>query len=103
MPSPLAMKAHPEILLFSIVLIISLIPPWTAAAFTGFSAITSTFATLLCKDHSIWSEPILSLDCSFRFNMLGEDLIGCGGHRGVSIHHELQEDFPLVIPWNPSR
>jgi hypothetical protein len=97
-PSPLAMKTLPEIFLIVsliISLIISLIPPWTFAAFTGFTAITTTFATLLCKDQNFWSEPILSLDCSFHFDELGDNLIGRGGHRGVFVHHELQEDFPL--------
>ena len=98
-PSPLAMKALPEILLFPIIvsLIISLIPLWTSAAFTGFTAITTTF---LCKEQSFWSELILSLDCSFHFNELGDDLIGCGGHRGAFVHHEHTEDFPLIVPWD---
>ena len=105
MPSPLAMKALPDILLFPIVvsLIISLIPPWTFAAFTGFTAITTTFATLLCKGQSFWSEPILSLDCSILFDELGDDLIGGGGHRGVLVHHELQEDFSLFVPWDSAK
>jgi len=100
MPLPLAMKALPEILLFTIVvsLMISLIPPWTIAASTGFTAITTTIATLLCKEQSFWSEPILSLDCSFLFDELGDDLIGGGCHRGVFVHHEHQGDFPLVVP-----
>jgi hypothetical protein len=103
MPSPLAMKALPQILLFPIVvsLFISLIPPWTFAAFTGFTAITTTtFATLLCKVQSFWSEPIPSLDCSFLFNEHGDDLIGRGSHHGIFVYHELQEWFPLVIPWD---
>ena len=94
------MKALPEILLFVsliISLIISLIPLWTSATFTGFTAIaTTTFATLLGKEQSFWSEPILSLDCSFLFDELGDDLIGRGGHRGGHrggfVHHELQCD-----------
>ena len=101
-PSPLAMKALLEILLFPIDLIISLIPLWTSAAFTGFTAIT-TFATLLCKEQSFWSQPIFSLDCSFLFDELGDYLIGGGGHRGVFVHHELQEDIPLVVPWNSKK
>jgi hypothetical protein len=108
-PSPMAMTALPEILLFPIVLIISLIisriPLWTSAAFTGLTAITTitTFATLLCKEQGFWSDPIPSLDCSFLFDELGDDLIGRGGHRGVFVHHELQEDFPLVVPWDPAK
>jgi hypothetical protein len=53
-PSLLAMKALPEIVLFPIVLIISLIPLWNSAAITGFTAITTitTFATFLCKEQS---------------------------------------------------
>jgi hypothetical protein len=96
------MKALPEILLFPIVvfLIISLIPLWTSAAFTGFTAITTTF---LCKERSFWSERFLSLDCSFRFDELGDDLIGCGGHRGVFVHHELLEDCPPVVPWDSAK
>ena len=83
---------------------ISLILPWTSAAFTGFTAITATtFATLLCKEQSFWSEPILSLDCRFHFNELGDDVIGRGGHRDIFVHHELQEDFPLVIPWDSAK
>jgi hypothetical protein len=105
MPSPLAMKALPEILLFvSLIIsfIISLIPPRTFATFTGFTATTTitAFATLLCKELSFWSEPILSLDCSFLFDELGDDLIGRGDHCGVFVYHELQEDFPLVVPWD---
>jgi len=93
---PVAMKALPEILLFPIVLIISpiisLIPLWTSAAFIGFTAITTitTFATLLCKEQGFWSDPNLSLDCSFLFEELGANIIGRGGHRGVFVHHELQ-------------
>jgi hypothetical protein len=99
-PSPLAMKAIAEILLFPIVPIISLIPHLTSAAFTGFTVSTTTIATLLCNEQSFCSEPILSLDCSVIFDELGDDLIGCGGDRRVVFHHELQSDFPLVIPWN---
>jgi len=98
-PSPLAMKALPEILLFPIILIISLIPLWTFADFAASAA----FATLLCKEQRFCSEPILSLDCSFIFDELGDDLIWDGGHRGVFVHHELQEDYPLVVPWNPAK
>jgi hypothetical protein len=107
MPSPVAMKALPEILLFvSIIisliisLVISLIPLWKSAAFTGFAAITTTFR---CKEPNFWSEPFRSLDCSFLFDELGDDLIGGGGHHGVFVHHELWEDFPLVVPWDPAK
>jgi hypothetical protein len=103
MPSPLAMKALPDILLF-VSLIISLIPLWTSASLTGFTAITTTtIATLLCKVQSFWSEPLLSLDCSFLCDELGDDLIGRGGHFGVFVHRELQEDFPLVVPWDSAK
>jgi len=104
MPSPLAMKALPQMHRFPIIfsLIMSLIPPWTFAAFTSFTAInTTTFATLLCKEQSFWSEPILSLDCSFSFHELGDGLIWRGGHHGVFVHHELQEGLALVVPWDP--
>jgi len=71
MPSPLAMTVRPQILLFSIILIISpvisVIPLWTCAAFNVFTAITTTFATLLCKEQIFWSYPILSLDCRSMF------------------------------------
>jgi hypothetical protein len=107
MPSPVAMKALPEILLFVSFIIslifsfvISLIPPWTSAAFTGFAAITTTF---LCKEQSFWSEPFRSLDSSFLFDKLGDDLIGGGGDRGVFVHHELREDFPFVVPWDSAK
>jgi hypothetical protein len=112
MPSPLAKKALPEILLcppvLTISLIISVIPLCTPAAFTGFTTITTittitTSATLLCKEQSFWSEPILFLDCSLRFNELGDDLTSRGGHRGVFVQPELQEDFPFVIPWDPAK
>ena len=93
------MKAPPDILLFPIVLIIPLIPLWTFADFASSAA----FATLLCKEQNFWSEPILSLDCSFLFDELGDDLIGCGSHCGVVDDHELQEDFPLVVPWDPAK
>ena len=103
------MKALPEILRFPIVLIISLIlcliPVWTCAASTGFTAITTitTFRTLLCKEQSFWSEPIRSLDCSFLFNELVKNLIWHGGHHGVFVQHELQEAFPLVVPWDSEK
>jgi hypothetical protein len=94
MPSPLAMKALPEILLFPLVLL------WTSAAFTGFTAITTTF---LCKEQSFWSEPYPSHDCSLVLDELGDDLIGGGCHRGVIVHHEHQEDFPLVVRWDSAK
>ena len=97
------MKPLLRILLFPITLIISLIPLWTFAAFTGFTTISTTLATLLCKEQSFWSEPILSFDCSFLFNKLGDDLIRGGGHCGIFVDHELQEAFPLVIPWDPAK
>jgi len=102
MPSPLAMNALPQILLFPIVvsLMISPISLWTFATFTGFTI--TTFAILLCKEHSFWSGPILSLDCSFLRDELGDNLIRRGGHRGIFVNHELQEDFPLVVPWDPA-
>jgi hypothetical protein len=103
MPSPLAMKALPEILLFPIVLIISLIisliPLWTSDDFAASAA----SATFLCKEQSLLSEPILSLDCSFLFDELGDDLIGCGSHRGVFVHHDLPEDSPLIVLWDPAK
>jgi hypothetical protein len=111
-PSLLGMNALPEILLcvsliisHIIALVISLIPLWTSAAFTGFTAITTitTFATHLCKEQSFWSDPILFLDCSFLFDKLGDDLIGGGGHRGVFVHPELQEDNLLVVPWDSAK
>jgi hypothetical protein len=53
-PSPLPMKALPEILLFSIVLIISLIisliPLWT---FTDLAA-TAASAPFRCKEQRFW-------------------------------------------------
>jgi len=107
MPTLLTMNACLQILLFPIVVshIISLIPAWTFAASTGFTAISTitTAANLLCKEQSFWSEPILSLDCSFYFDKLGDDLIGRGGHRGVFANQELQEDFPLVVPSDPPK
>jgi hypothetical protein len=48
-PLPLAMKQLPEILLFPIVLIISLIPLWTFADF----APSATIATFLCKEQRL--------------------------------------------------
>jgi hypothetical protein len=89
MPSALAIKALLQILLFSIIvslnisLINPLAPRWNSADFTGFTAITtiSTSATLLCKARSIWSEPILFVDCSFLFDELGDNSIWCGGYR----------------------
>jgi hypothetical protein len=103
MCSLLAMKALPEILRFPLVLIISLIPLWTFAACTGFTAITTNFATHLCKEQSFWSEPILSLDFSFFFDKLRDDLIWRGHHCGVFVHHELQDDFPFVVPWDSAK
>jgi len=41
-----------------------------------------------------------SLDWSFRFDELGDNLIGRGGHRGVFDRHEFQEDYPLVVSWD---
>ena len=81
-------------------LIISLIPPWTFAAFTGFTAITTTF---LCKEQSFWSESFPSHNCRFLFNERVDDLIGVDGHRCVFVHHELQEHVPLVVPWDPAK
>ena len=81
-------------------LVISLIPLWTAAAFTGFTAITTTF---LSKEQSIWREPFLSLDWRLLFDELGDDLVAGGGHRGVFVHHELQEDFLLLVPWDSAK
>ena len=103
MPSLLAMTALPQILLFPIVvsLMISLIPLWTFAAFTGFTI--NTFATLLCKEQSFWSEPIPTLDSTFLFDELGDDLFRPGGHCGVFLHHSLQEDCPLVVPWDSAK
>jgi hypothetical protein len=78
MPSLLAMEALPEILLLVsliISLIISLVPLWTFADFADSAA----SAFFLCKEQSFWSKPILSLDCGFRLNELGDDLIGRGG------------------------
>ena len=107
MPSPLVMKALPKILIFPIVLIITLIislnPIWTFAAFTGFTAVTTTFATLLCKGQMFRSEPILAIDCRFYVDERGDGLIGGGGHHGVCVHHELQEDCSLVVPWDPAK
>jgi hypothetical protein len=76
-PSPLAMKARSEILLFPIVVIISLIPYWTSASFAASTAITTTTpsATLVCKEQSFGSKPNHSLDCSFLFDELGDELI----------------------------
>ena len=96
MPSPFVKKALPLIIVFPIVLIIFFVPHWTVAASSAFTA----FATLLCKERSFWREPILSVDCSFPVDELGDDLIRCGGHCGIIVRHELQEDFPLVVPWD---
>jgi len=100
----MAMEALPQILLSPIVLIISLdiclIPLWTFAAFTGFTAIATTFATRLCKVQSFWSEPILSLHCRFHFDKLGGNLIGGGSHRHIFVPYDLKEDIPLVVPWD---
>jgi len=60
-------------------------------------------STHLCKEQSFWREPILSLECSFHFDGLGDDLIWRGSHRGVFVLHQPQEDFPLVIPWDPTK
>ena len=79
--------------LFSIVF--SLILLWTFAAFP-------TFATLLCKDQSFRSEPIYSIDCSFHLDELCDDLIRPGGHHAIFVHHELEEDSPLIIPSDPA-
>jgi hypothetical protein len=95
----LALKALPEILLFPIVLIISLIPLWTSAIFAASAA----FATFLCKNQSFWREPTLSLDRRFLFNELGDNIIGRGCHRGVFVHHESLEDIPLVISWDSTK
>jgi hypothetical protein len=96
------MEALPQILVCPLVLIfcliISLIPLWSSAASAGCSAITTTFATLLCKERSFWRELIFSLVCSFLFDKLGDDHIARGGHCGVFIHQVLQEDLPFVIP-----
>jgi hypothetical protein len=110
-PLRLPMKVLPEILLFPIIisliifLVIPLIPLWTSAGFTGFTAIAATtaFDSLLCKEQSSWSEPILCVDCGFLFEKLGDDLIRRGGHCGVVVHHELQEDFPLIVPSDPTK
>jgi hypothetical protein len=103
MSSPLANKALPETLLVSFVLIISLIISlihlWTCADFDTSAA----SATFLCTDQSFWNEPIHSLDCSCVFDEFGDDLIGRGGHCGIFVHHELQEDFPLVVPWDSTK
>ena len=101
----LAVKSLPQILLIPIVvcLITSLIPPWTFATSTAITAITTTIATLLCKEQSFWSEPNLSLDCSLHFGELGDDLIRHGIICDFSVHHQLQENFPLVILWTPSQ
>jgi hypothetical protein len=99
------MIALPGILPFPIVvsliisLIISLIPLWTFADFAA-SAPADTF---LFKGQSIWSEPIISLDCSFLFDKLSDDLIRRGGHHGVFDHLELQADFQLVVPWDSAK
>jgi hypothetical protein len=102
MPSLLAMKPLPDILLFPIVLIISLIISLILlgifAAFTSFNTITTTFATFLYNEQSFWSEPILSRHCRFLFDELGDDLICRGGHCGIFVHHELKEDIPLIVP-----
>jgi len=104
MLSPLAMNALPWNLLCSIIvsLIISLIILWTPATFTNYTMITTiiTFATLLCKEQSFGGESIPSLDCKFLFDKIGDDLIGCGGHDGIFVHHILEEDFPPVISWD---
>jgi len=109
MTSQLAMTALPQILPFPIVLIISLmiypIPLWTSAPFNGFTAITTitTFATLLCKEQSFRSEPIHSLDCSLISDKLGDNLIGGGGHCGVFVYLEAQEEFTLVVSWDSAK
>ena len=55
------------------------------------------------QKQSFWSEPILSPDCSLLFNELGDNLLRRGGHSTVFVHHEIQEDFPLIIRWDPSK
>jgi hypothetical protein len=52
---------------------------------------------------NIWSEPIVALGYSFLLDELGDDLIGPGGHQGVFVHHGLQADFSLVIPWDSTK
>jgi len=103
MPSPLAMTALPQILLFLIICIISLIPLRTFAAFTGFTPITTipSFVTLLCKEQSFYSELILSLDYSFIFVELGDNLIGCSGHHGGFINHKVRENFRRFVSRDP--
>jgi hypothetical protein len=104
MTLPLAMKALVQILLFPIILIISLIPPWTFAASTSFTAITTTtFATCLCKEQSLQSEPILSRDCSFLLNKVCDDFVWRGGDGGAVVHHELQKDIPFAVPWDSTK
>jgi len=29
--------------------------------------------------------------------------VRCGGHHGGFVHHDLQEDFPLIIPWDSAK
>jgi len=101
MPSLLSMKTLQQIPLFAnvVTLITSLISLLTFADF----AVSAAFPTFLCKMQSFWSEPILSVDGGILLDELGDDLIGHGGHRGVLVHRELQEDFPLVVPWDRTK
>ena len=46
---------------------------------------------------------IFSLAGNFLFDQLGDDLLRCGGHRGTVLHRELQEDFPLIVSWDPAQ
>lgn len=84
------------------IFIISLIPLWTFASFTGFPGFT-TNATCLCKEQFIWSNVSVSLHCSSLFDKLLEDVIGCGGHCAIFVDHQLQEDYPLIVPWDPTK
>jgi len=103
MPLLLPMSALPGIILFRIISMISRIPRWLFAAFTRFTTSTTNFATLLRKEHSFWCESSFSLGCKVLIDKLGDDLIGDGSHRGISFHHELQEDCPHVIASDPAR
>jgi len=75
-PSPLAMKAPPEILLFPIVvsLIISRIPLWTSAAFTGFTAITTPLPPIFAKSRASGASPFsLLIAASFTTSFISND------------------------------
>jgi hypothetical protein len=55
------MKGLPQMLLFPIVLIISHIPPYTFADFTGFTNISTRIATIFCNIRASVASPLALL------------------------------------------